>query len=62
MFAGYESIQGLITLKMKAVLPFETSESNYLTTTCNNPEDLLPPYENRFKSNEVFHSCVISSR
>jgi hypothetical protein len=33
---GYEEIHGFIT-QMKALRPFETSESNYPTTWCKNP-------------------------
>jgi len=58
---GYESIHGLIIWKMKVVCTFETLGSDYPTIQCNNPEDLLPQYENRFARNTIFQCCVISS-
>jgi hypothetical protein len=48
---GYEWIHGLITLKMTAVSSFETSGSSHPTTRRNNPEQLLPQYENAFETN-----------
>ena len=42
---------------MKVVCSFETSGSIYPTTCCNNPEDLLPQYENRFATNKIFQHC-----
>lgn len=57
---GYEKIHGFITQKMKAARPFETSESNYPTTRCKNPEDLLPEHENMSVTNRISQRCVIS--
>jgi hypothetical protein len=51
---GYEEIHGFISQKMKAVRPFDTSENNYPTTLCKNPEGVLPQYENRSATNKIF--------
>jgi hypothetical protein len=46
---------------MKMVRSFKTAESNYPPTRRNNPQDLVPQYENLFATN-VFHLCVFSTR
>jgi hypothetical protein len=55
---GYESMHRFKTLKVKVTGSFEMSGGNYTTTWRNNPEDLLPPYENRFAKNKIFQCCV----
>jgi len=50
----YEEIHGFITQKMKALRPFDTSESNYPMTRLKNPEGMLPQYENRSATNKIF--------
>ena len=54
---GNESVSGLITLKIKAVLCFETSGSNHPIAWCNNPENPLPQQSigENFKS--LFSCC-----
>jgi hypothetical protein len=51
---GNEEIHRFITQTIKAVRPFDTPESNYPTTWCKNPDDLLPQYENRSATNKIF--------
>jgi hypothetical protein len=52
--SGYESINGLATLKMKAVSSFETSGCHYPTTERNNADNLLLQYNNRFANDKIF--------
>ena len=54
-------LNSLITLKMKAVGVFETSERNYPTTRRKEPEGLLCRYEKKFATNKIFQRCVIST-
>jgi hypothetical protein len=54
------SINGLITLKLKAARSFETGDI-YPTTRRNEPEDLVRQYENRFAANKILQRCVIST-
>ena len=56
---SYEWIYRLKTLRMKAVCSFKTSGSIFPTNCCNNPEDLLPQYENRFATSKIIqHWCM----
>jgi hypothetical protein len=48
-------------LKMKAVSSFETSGSNYPITWYSDPAELVPQYENRFATSNVFELFVVST-
>ena len=48
-------------LKIKALVAFETSGMNYQATGHNNPEDLLPQYENGFAKSKISQCCVFTS-
>jgi hypothetical protein len=52
---------GLISQKMKVVYSSEMLGNNHPITKTNNPEDLLPQYDNTFATNTIFQCCVISS-
>jgi hypothetical protein len=47
---------------MKVACSFETTERIYPNIQDNNPEDLIPQYENRFTTNKIYQRRVISSR
>jgi len=46
-------------LKMKAVLSFETSGSNYPIAWYRNLAEIVPQYKNRFATSNVFEFCVV---
>jgi hypothetical protein len=48
----YKSIHGRITPEDEGDSSFATLESNYPITHRNNPEDLIPQYENTFTSDK----------
>jgi hypothetical protein len=56
-----DSIHRLRTLTMTPVRSFGTSTSNYPATRCNNPEDLVLQYENRYATS-MSVSFVVSRR
>lgn len=56
----YESIHGFMALQMTTVLSFETSGRKYPATRRNNPDDLLPQYENMFTTHKTFQHSVNS--
>jgi hypothetical protein len=58
---GYESIDGLKPLKMKAVRSSKTPVRSYLTKWHKIPEHLVPEYGNGFASNEIFQRYIVSS-
>ena len=58
LWADVPPIHGLTTMKM--VRSSETSEHSYQSTRRNNPEDLLPQYEDRFATNETLQRFDIS--
>jgi hypothetical protein len=58
---GYETIYGLIAMKMKAVRFCEPSGISYPTIWRNNPKCLFLQYEHMFATKEIFKRWVISS-
>ena len=56
----FKTVHGIIHREISAATFFETSRSNYPTTQCIKPEDILPQQENRFVSDKTFQLLVIS--